>query len=60
MTEDPVEGYVIEAAAGADLILDAESLAAVVANTRILRARFAEFADIPLPDDLDPGPLLRL
>ena len=60
MTSDPIEGYVIEAAAGADLILDAESLAAVTVNTRILRARYAEFADLPLADDLDPAAVLRL
>jgi hypothetical protein len=60
MTSDPVEAYVIEAAAGADLILDADSLAAVIANTRILRALAAQFADIPLPADLDPAAVLRL
>lgn len=60
ISDDPVEAYVIEAAAGADLILDAESLAVVTANTRILRARYAEFADLPLPDDLDPAAVLRL
>jgi hypothetical protein len=27
---------------------------------RILRARYAEFADLPLPDDLDPAAVLRL
>lgn len=60
MTEDPVEGYVIEAAAGADLILGAESLAAVTANMKGLRALYAQFAQIPLPDDLDPAAVMRL
>jgi hypothetical protein len=60
MISDPIEAYVIEAAAAADLILDAESLAAVTANTGILRARYGEFADLVLPDDLDPAAMLRL
>ena len=60
MIDDPVEAYVVEAAAGADLLLDAESLMAVTANMRVLRARYAEFADLPLPDDLDPAAVLRL
>jgi hypothetical protein len=60
MTTDPVEAYVVEAAAGAGLVLDAESLAAVVANTRVLRALHAQFVDIPLPAELDPAAVLRL
>ena len=60
MISDPVEAYVIEAAAGADLLLDADSLAVVTASLRILRDRYADFADLPLPDDLDPAAVLRL
>ncbi len=60
MSDDPVEAYVQAAAALADLTLDDASLVAVAANTRILRARAAEFADLPLPEDLDPAAVLRL
>ena len=60
MTEDLALAYVTAAANLAGLSLDAESLAAVVANTRILRAMAAEFADLPLAENLDPGAVLRL
>jgi hypothetical protein len=60
MSEDPVEAYVRAAAAQSRLHLDDEALAAVVANTRVLQALQAQFMDIPLPDHLDPAPLLRL
>ncbi len=60
MSEDPAEAYVEAAAALAGLSLDADSKAAVVANTRVLQALAAEFVDLPLPAGLDPAALLRL
>ena len=60
MSDDPAEAYVRAAAALAGLELDADSLKAVTANARILQAMYAEFADLPLPDDLDPAVVLRL
>lgn len=60
MSQDAAEAYVLAAAALAGLDLDAESLKAVTANTRILQALYAEFAGLELPDDLDPAAVLRL
>ena len=60
MSDDLAEAYVRAAAALARLELDADSLKAVTANTRILQAMYAEFADLPLPDDLDPAAVLEL
>jgi hypothetical protein len=60
MSEEAEEAYVRAAAALAGLDLGEESLKAVVANTRVLRAMYAEFADLDLPDDLDPAAVLRL
>jgi hypothetical protein len=60
MSEDDVQAYVRAAAALADLALGEDSLTAVVANTRILRAMYAEFADLDLPDELDPAAVLTL
>ena len=60
MSEDPTEGYVRAAANLAALELDAESLRAVTANMRILQSLYAEFADLDLPDELDPAAVLRL
>ncbi|HVY35120.1 MAG TPA: AtzG-like protein [Caulobacteraceae bacterium] len=60
MTEESTARFVEEAAALQGLELGGDSLAAVLANVRILRAMAAEFADLPLPADLDPAALLRL
>ena len=60
MSQDPAEAYVRAAADLAGLALDEDQLATVTANTRILRALAAEFVDLPLADDLDPAPVLRL
>ena len=60
MSDDPAEAYVLAAAALSGLELGPDSLTAVTANTRILQAMYAEFADLPLPDDLDPAAVLRL
>ena len=60
MSEDPTEGYVRAAANLASLELDADSLRAVTANMRILQSLYAEFADLDLPDELDPAAVLRL
>ena len=60
MSGDDCEAYVDAALALAGLTLEAESRAAVVANTRVLRAMAAQFVDIPLPADLDPAAVLRL
>jgi hypothetical protein len=60
MSEDAVEAYVRAAAALTGLELDAESFKAVAANTRILREMAALFAEIDLPDALDPATVLRL
>ena len=60
MSEDLTADFVREAAAQQGLALDADSLAGVVTNTRILRALAADFIDWPLPADLDPAGLLRL
>ena len=60
MSEDAALAYVRVAAALAELTLDDASLAAVAANTRILQALYAEFANLDLPDGLDPAAVLRL
>ncbi|MEI9889298.1 MAG: AtzG-like protein [Caulobacteraceae bacterium] len=60
MSGDAVETYVLGAAALAGLELDEESLKAVTANTRILQALYAQFADLDLPEGLDPATVLRL
>jgi hypothetical protein len=60
VNEDPVKDAVLAAAQAAGLTLSAESEAAVVTNARLLAARFAEFADVPLPDSLDPAAVLKL
>jgi hypothetical protein len=60
MNDDAVEAYVRAAAALAGLQLDAESFEAVTANTRVLREFAALFAEIDLPDELDPATVLRL
>ena len=58
--KDPAEAYARAAAELAELMLDADSFAAVAANTRILRSLYAEFADLELPEALDPAAVLRL
>ena len=60
MSEDEAEAYVRAAAGLAGLTLDEASLAAVAANTRILQGLYTEFADIELPETLDPAAVLRL
>jgi hypothetical protein len=60
MTDDELRAYAAEAARYLDLQPDAQSMAAVVANLKILRAMAAQFADLPLDDHLDPAPVLRL
>jgi hypothetical protein len=60
VSADAVEAYVRAAAALAGLELDEQSFEAVVANTRVLKALYPEFADLELPDELDPAAVLRL
>ena len=60
MSEDGLEAYVRAAAQLSRLALSEDSFGAVVANTRILQAMYAEFADIELPEALDPATVLRL
>ncbi len=60
MSDDAAEAYVRAAAALSGLTLDQGSFETVVANTRILQALHAEFAEIELPDELDPAAVLRL
>jgi hypothetical protein len=60
MSEDAVEAYVRAAAALAGLTPDEDSLKAVIANTRILQALYAEFAELELPEALDPVTVMRL
>ena len=60
MSEEDAAAYVRSAAALARLDLDGESLQAVVANTLVLHALYAEFADLDLPAELDPAAVLRL
>ena len=60
MSGDAAEAYVRAAAALAGLTLDEASFEAVAANTRLLQALHAEFADIELPETLDPAAVLRL
>jgi hypothetical protein len=60
MSQDAAEAHVRAAAALLGLELDEASRRAVTDNVRILQAMQAKFMGLPLPDDLDPGPLLRL
>ena len=60
MSDDLIEAAVLAAARAASLDLSPESTQAVIANARVLAARYAEFADIPLPDALDPAAVLKL
>jgi hypothetical protein len=60
MSDDEVEAYGALAARSLDLTLDAQSMAAVVANLKILRAMAAHFMDLPLDDHMDPAAVLRL
>jgi hypothetical protein len=60
MTDDELLAHTAQAARLLDLNPDADSLAAVAANLKILRSMAAQFADLPLDDHLDPAPVLRL
>ncbi len=57
---EAARAYVRVAAALSGLTLDDDSFEAVAANTRILQALYAEFAEIEFPDELDPAAVLRL
>lgn len=60
MIEDDTLAYVQAAATLCGLRLDELSLAAVAANARTLQALYAEFAELELPEALDPACVLRL
>ena len=60
MTDDDVRAYALQAAQMLDLKPEPPSLEAVIANLKILRGMAAQFADLPLDDHLDPGPVFRL
>lgn len=60
MSEAAAQAYVRAAAALAKLTLAPDSLEAVIANTLILQGLYAEFADLELPEGLDPAAVLRL
>jgi hypothetical protein len=60
MTDEDLLAHTAQAARLLGLTPDAESLAAVAANLKILRAMAAQFEGLPLDDHLDPAPVLRL
>jgi DNA recombination-dependent growth factor C len=60
MSDDELTEWVRQAAAQSGLNLGDESLKAVAANTKILRALQSQFLDLPLDPHLDPAAVLRL
>jgi hypothetical protein len=60
MTDEEFEAYAAQGARLLGLTPDAQSLAAIVANLKVLRALQAQFVDLPLDDHLDPAAVLRL
>jgi hypothetical protein len=60
MTDEELKAYAQQAARFVDLKPDAESMAAVAANQKILRAHAAQFVELPLGDEVDPAAVLRL
>ena len=60
MTDEEIKAYAVLSARQLGVTPDAESMAVIVANLKILRAQAALFTDLPLDDHLDPATVLRL
>ena len=60
MTDEELRTQATIGAKALGLEPDEASMAAVVAQLKVLRAMAAQFANLPLDDHLDPAAVLRL